>query len=82
MKDVRYWYPEAGDEDWNKEGIKDQPASKEAIDYIMNLPIGNDSGKSEWRFIRMPDGTLVFGCYPKGDDYLMTEKWRNIRPGS
>lgn len=39
---------------------------------VIAAPIGND-GRSEWKWIRLPNGSLVLATYPNGDTYELTE---------
>lgn len=43
---------------------------------VIAAPIGND-GRSEWKWIRLPNGSLVLATYPEGDTYELTEVDRN-----
>ena len=62
-------------------GYWQEPATQEAVDYILKQPIeteGNHDGRSNWLWIRLPNGDLVLACYPQGDTYFSTEHWRTI----
>lgn len=63
------------------EGYQQQPAPKEAVDYVLSQPLATKDfhdGRSEWMWIRLPDGDLILGVYPQGDTYFSTEEWRTI----
>ena len=40
----------------------------------------SDTGddRSPWMWIRLPEGTLIFGCFPQGDTYYDTEEGRGV----
>lgn len=60
---------------------QEEPAPREAVEYILAQPIGGDGkydGRSHWVWIRLPDGDLVLATYPQGDTYMSTEHWRTI----
>ena len=57
-----------------EEAIKDgnhwvmiKPASKKYIKIMKKAEIGTDNGKSDWLWITLPNGDLIFGCFPQGD---------------
>lgn len=59
-------------------GFWRQQAPREAVDFVLAASIGEDDGRSEWFFIRLPSGDLVLATYPHGDTYSATEAWRSI----
>lgn len=50
------------------------PASQESVRTLLELPYNDDEGRSEWRWFRTTDGDLIFGCFPRGDGYMMCEE--------
>jgi len=64
--------PEDSDEPWA--GYQVQTAPPDAVNYVL----GNDVVRSQWVWIRLPDGDLVLAVYPQGDAYFSTEHWRSI----
>lgn len=58
-----------------------EPMSLPAVGFMMNLPIdGPDDmdGRSEWLWIRLPNGDLMCGFFPHGDSYFEHEAERNV----
>lgn len=55
-----------------------QPAPQEAVDYILAAPINTNDGRSNWVWIRLPNGDACIAVYPQGDTYLSTEHLRSI----
>lgn len=53
--------------------IRIKPASQKSIDIIMKSDETSMDGRSNWLWLRLPDGDLIFGCYPEGDTYFATE---------
>lgn len=58
-----------GATDWDNIIGSHGPASPESVDLILNAEV-NDDGRSEWRWFRFPDGTLIFGCFPHGETFM------------
>ncbi len=44
---------------------------------ILDSTPGDDT-RSEWRWFRMPNGDLIFGCFPCDDMYFATEQRRDV----
>lgn len=62
-------------------GYWQEPAPKAAVDYILQQKEETESfsdGRSQWIWIRLPDGDLVLAVYPQGDTYFATEHWCTI----
>lgn len=43
-------------------------ANIDEIEHMKGLGVGDDT-RSVWMWIRLADGSLIFGCYPQGDTY-------------
>lgn len=50
-------------------------APQVAVEYILAQ---DETGKSQWVWIRLPGGALVLAVYPQDDCYFSTEHWRTI----
>ncbi len=52
--------------------ITTKPAS---WDSVMTVLKGDDDGdgRSEWLWVRFPNGDLMLACYPQGECYFNTE---------
>ncbi len=48
------------------------PAQREDVDYVLNQDI-EDDGRSDWTWVRLQDGTLILGIFPRGDTYFAIE---------
>lgn len=49
------------------------PASDEAVNLVMNAPVGDDDGRSPWVWVRLANGDLVLGVFPCGETYFAVE---------
>lgn len=54
-----------------------QPTPEAVNTFMLNQPVGDD-GRSEWFWLRLVDGTLVWGCFPTGDAYFKHEEMRVV----
>ncbi len=52
------------------EGAEIISASQAAAVIIMNADPSSDDGRSQWLWVRLSNGDLIFGCYPQGDTYF------------
>lgn len=59
-------------------GYRVQDAPDEAVDIVVNATLETNDGRSQWVWIRLPDGDLVLAVYPQGDTYFATEHLRSI----
>lgn len=50
-----------------------KPASLRAVDTVMNASEDDEDGRSNWVWVRLPNGDLILGVYPQGDTYFETE---------
>lgn len=50
-----------------------KPASEESVSKILSADPTSMDGRSNWLWFRLPNGDLIFGCYPEGDTYFATE---------
>lgn len=48
------------------------------VHRVLCANVGDMDGRSEWLWIRLPEGTLIMGCFPAGDTYFDTEEGRNV----
>lgn len=52
-----------------------EPATEEEVRFMLALeesPSGDT--RSQWAWVRLADGHLIFGCFPQGDSYeLVTQ---------
>lgn len=45
------------------------PAPKEIVDRVLSADENSEHGRSNWMWLRLPNGDLVLGVYPQGDLY-------------
>lgn len=76
MQDVEFLWDTVIDDD--KLGFARQRATKAGVDCVLNSPVHLLDGRSEWFFIRLPNGDLVLATYPRGDTYFETELHRSV----
>jgi hypothetical protein len=48
------------------------PASEQYATQVLEAEIDND-GRSEWLWLRLTDGTLMLGVFPRGETYMAME---------
>lgn len=49
------------------------PATASYITKVLKAEEGHVDGRSEWLWLRLSDGTLMLGLFPRGDTYLECE---------
>ena len=49
------------------------PASQESVDLVMSAPEGGYDGRSEHVWLRLENGDLILGVFPRGDTYFAVE---------
>lgn len=62
-------------------GYWQEPAPAKAVKLVLAAPVESKTqhdGRSQWLWIRLPDGDLILGVYPQGDTYFATEHLRTI----
>lgn len=64
-------------DDYDLTRIQTRPASKAAVEAIMKADERSLDGRSNWLWFRLPNGDLLFGCFPEGDTYSL---WENEYP--
>lgn len=47
-----------------------EPAKPEDAAKMLATPMEGDDNRSEWFWLRMQDGTLIFATYPQGETYM------------
>lgn len=48
-------------------------ASDEAAKLVMDSTPGDSDGRSSWMWVRLANGDLVLGVFPRGDTYFNVE---------
>lgn len=54
-------------------GISLMPALPESVQTVLAASEDDEDGRSEWLWVRLPNGDLILGVYPQGDTYFATE---------
>lgn len=49
------------------------PANKESVAKVLGAEPGTDDGRSEWRWLRLENGDLMLGVFPRGATYEYVE---------
>ena len=49
-------------------------ASEEAFGIVMDAEVGDDDGRSPWKWLRLPNGDLMLGTFPRGGTYERVER--------
>ena len=55
------------------------PASPQEVEYVLSQATTDDDGRSDWRWIRLPNGDLILGVFPQGETYLLISDSPNFR---
>jgi len=55
-----------------------KPASSKSVDYVLSRTVDKHGGKSgdgrsEWMWVRLPNGDLLLATFPHGDTYFHVE---------
>lgn len=66
------------DDDVPKHIIRSKPASEASVETMLNADPTSMDGRSNWLWFRLPNGDLLFGCFPEGDTYFSTEEDHNF----
>ena len=49
-------------------------ASADSVSTVLAQDAGDIDGRSEWVWIRLQDGSLILGVFPRGDTYFSVEE--------
>lgn len=44
-------------------------ASPDAVDYVLTREVGDNDGRSQWVWLRLANGDLMLGTFPRGETY-------------
>jgi hypothetical protein len=50
------------------------PASPHIVDRVLAADPTSEDGRSQWVWVRLPNGDLILGVFPQGDTYLECEE--------
>ena len=50
------------------------PASTEIVTKVLNANELSSDGRSQWMWLRLPNGDLILGVFPMGNTYEMCEQ--------
>lgn len=62
------------DEDPKRTIAMIHPASQESVDFILAQDEDSPDGRSNWVWLRLPNGDLILGVFPQGDAYFAVEE--------
>lgn len=57
------------------------PAKWESVNKVLLAPEGTDNGRSEWVWVRLANGDLLLGVFPRGDTYIEVSETDGQYPG-
>lgn len=69
-----HWHEK--DEEWGSVHIK--PASEQAVGIVLSADPRSDEGRSQWVWVRLPNGDLVLGVFPQSETYLAASELDEI----
>ena len=49
------------------------PASAKAVKKVLKAPKNTGNGRSNWMWVRLPNGDLILGVFPQGETYEAVE---------
>lgn len=61
------------DEDSTRVIARVHPAAQEKVNFVLTQPTTGSNGRSEWVWVRLPNGDLILGVFPQGDTYFSVE---------
>lgn len=61
-------------DEWTDTIAHVHPASPEAVETVMDSPVETGDGRSEWVWVRLPNGDLILGVFPQGATYEAVEQ--------
>jgi len=50
------------------------PASEDSVHTVLNASVNDEDGRSNWVWLRLPNGDLILGVFPQGDTYFSCEE--------
>ena len=53
-------------------------APQEAVDMVMAAEPGADDGRSGWQWLRLANGDLMLGVFPRGETYFAVENYAQL----
>ncbi len=65
----------------NGDLVSIHPASAKSIHAVLDSDIEDENGRSQWVWVRFPNGDLVLGIFPQGDTYFSVEEDAAAYPG-
>jgi hypothetical protein len=66
----------AKEQDWRDGAsfVTIKPATAESVETVLAADENDEDGRSEWLWVRLPNGDLILGVYPQGETYMVTER--------
>lgn len=61
------------DEDESRTIAVVHPAAEKSVRYVLRQKIDSEDGRSNWMWVRLPNGDLILGVYPQGNTYFAME---------
>lgn len=60
------------DDDPKRVIARQHPASQASVDLVLSQTESHD-GRSGWLWLRLPNGDLILGVFPRGETYFAVE---------
>jgi len=57
----------------NFEIARAKDASDESVRIVLDAGANTDDGRSSWKWIRLRNGDLILGVFPRGETYFEVE---------
>ncbi len=56
------------------------PASARSVEQVLAADVNDDDGRSQFMWVRLPNGDLILGVYPQGETYFAIEEDASTPP--
>lgn len=73
FRDFSYYDSSDGDMTLTARNILVTEASEDAVDRVINADVDESDGRSQWVWIRFPNGDLFLAVAPQGETYFAVE---------
>lgn len=50
-----------------------KPASEQSVYQVLTADPNSEDGRSQFVWVRLPNGDLILGVFPQGETYMATE---------
>lgn len=60
--------------EWDENYYTVKSAAASAVTEVLDSKISDPDGRSQWVWVRLPDGDLILGIFPQGATYEGTQR--------